>query len=608
MKICDALGTIVRKKKKDSTCHQLYTHFGENLNPDSVLQEYPRPMLKRDSYYNLNGYWSYAITQSNRYPAKFDGKILVPFSPESILSGVNRKVMPDDYLWYEREFVITPEFHAGRIIMHFGAVDQACHIYINRKPVKKHMGGYLPFSAEITEFISLGVNIITVIAKDVSDTSYHARGKQKLKRGGMFYTAQSGIWQTVWIESVPQKYITRLKITPDYDRQRAAFHIITNEPCSGEITIYDNTKIIHSASVQEDGQVILGIPDMKSWSPEEPFLYQVKITMGADCVESYFAMRKYSIGKDKEGIYRLFLNNQPYLFNGLLDQGYWPDGLLTAPSDEALLFDIMTMKNMGFNTLRKHIKIESARWYYHCDRVGMIVWQDMVNGGEIYNTWLICYLPTIFKRMQTQFRDSCYALLGRSSEKGRQEFQRELEETIELLYNQPCIAMWVPFNEGWGQFDADAAFQRAKSLDKTRLVDEASGWFAQKGGDIRSLHCYFNKLNIKDEGKPAALSEFGGYACYIRDHSYSDTIYGYKNFKTTEQLETAIIELYKGEIKKQIPYGLSALIYTQVSDVEDEVNGLLTYDRKINKCGAEKIKEMNDNLKAFYNAFTKNNN
>lgn len=605
MNICAAIGTLFRKRKKDEVHHQLYTQFGESLDPQHVLQEYPRPMLKRDSYLNLNGYWDYAITQSNQYPAAFDGRILVPFSPESVLSGVNRKVMPEDYLWYERKFTIDTDFHKGRILMHFGAVDQACQVYINKKPVIKHVGGYLPFSVDITDSVNIGNNLVTILVKDLSDTTFRSRGKQKLERGGMFYTAQSGIWQSVWMESVPDTYITKIKITPDYDKQRVRFHIFVNQPCTGEITVYENDNVIQSAVVFKDGEVVLGIPEMRSWSPEDPFLYQVTIKMGQDMVESYFAMRKFSIGKDKEGIVRLLLNNKPYFFNGLLDQGYWPDGLLTAPSDEALLYDIMTMKSMGYNTLRKHIKIENERWYYHCDKIGMIVWQDMVNGGEQYDTLLVCYLPTVFKRMQTHFKDCCYGKLGRKSEKGRQEYYRELEETVNLLYNHPCIAMWIPFNEGWGQFDAQVAYQKIKAMDKTRPVDEASGWFAQDGGDIKSIHSYFNKIIIKEEGKPVALTEFGGYACHIDEHSFSDSIYGYKNFNSLPALEDAICKLYMEEIKQTIDHGLSAAIYTQVSDVEDEVNGYITYDRKIVKCSVEKIREMNRQLTEYFDTKTK---
>jgi beta-galactosidase/beta-glucuronidase len=319
------------------------------------------------------------------------------------------------------------------------------------------------------------------------------------------------------------------------------------------------------------------------WSPENPYLYNMVIFAGNDKVESYFAMRKVEIKKDEEDIPRIFLNNKPYFQNGLLDQGYWPDGLYTAPSDEALIFDIQKAKELGFNMLRKHIKIEPLRWYYHCDRLGMLVWQDMINGGEDYNTLLVGYLPTLFPGIVNHIKDSHYKWFGRKSEEGRKEWSEECRETVELLYNSPSIVVWVPFNEAWGQFDAKKAYDLIRELDTTRLVDHASGWYDQKCGDFKSIHEYFHPLKVKVETRPVILSEFGGYACYINEHSYSLQIYGYRIYLTKEDFHKAYQDLLEKEIENLRKLGLSAAVYTQLSDVEDEVNGLFTYDRKICK-------------------------
>lgn len=621
MKLKDAVRTLLFKKK-DNSFNKLYTEWGERLDPDRVLSKYPRPQLKRSNYTMLNGYWNYNITKDSVKPPHYDGKILVPFSPESILSGVNRQVQPDEILWYERPLIIDAKEKGKRLILHFGAVDHMCEVLINYKSVMYHVGGYLPFSADITDYVIEGGNLLTVKVVDRSDTSYHSRGKQKLKRGGMFYTAQSGIWQSVWMEWVPEIYISSLRITPLVEKSILSLEVklsksVTNNykevsfdgrrkqevrpglqrrgsqrprkesGSSGmliRVDIYDRGKKVHSFISK---QAIMNIPikNFTYWSPENPHLYDMVITAGEDVVESYFAMRKVEIKKDEKGISRIYLNNQVYFQNGLLDQGYWPDGLYTPPSDEAMIFDIKQAKALGFNMLRKHIKIEPLRWYYHCDRLGMLVWQDMVNGGGKYNKLIVGYLPTIFPWISGRIRDRKYWLFGRKDAEGRQEWTRECEETVRILYNNPSIVVWVPFNEGWGQFDANKTTEFIRTLDDSRLIDQASGWYDQKGGDFKSIHNYFHPLSYKPDkhDRAVVLSEFGGYACYIPKHSYSPMVYGYRLYSNTDELEKALQSLYQKDINRLKEEGISAVVYTQLSDIEDEVNGLFTYDRKVCK-------------------------
>lgn len=594
MNIKDALRTLLFKEKK-KIYHQLYTEWGEQLDTEHVWEEYPRPQLKRNNYTILNGYWNYSISKIGKKPLEFEGKILVPFSPESILSGVGRQLMPDEYLWYERTFLIHKKFESKRCILQFGAVDQFCEVFINNKKVAEHMGGYLPFSIDITKNIKEGENVLTLRVIDWSDTSYHSRGKQKLKRGGMFYTAQSGIWQTVWMEWVPDYYIHGLKITPLVDQSAVQVELQMNRPLYEDekrkectITILADHKLIQSIT-SPFHNIIIPLEGFEYWSPENPFLYDMVITIGEDKIETYFAMRKYEIKKDEEGMKRIFLNNEPYFQNGLLDQGYWPDGLYTAPCDEAFIFDIEKAKELGFNMLRKHLKIEPLRWYYHCDRLGMIVWQDMVNGGSDYNMLFVGYLPSLFPKLATKWKDKHYGLFSRKSKIGRIEWRAECKRTVELLYNCPSVAVWVPFNEGWGQFDALNAVELIRSIDKYRYVDHASGWFDQKGGDFKSIHDYFHKLDFIPDDRVVVLSEFGGYACYIPDHSYSWQIYGYRIFISKGDLDKGIQKLYQEEVVPLIHKGLAATVYTQLSDVEDEVNGLFTYDRKVCKVSPLKI-------------------
>lgn len=590
MRIKDALANIHKEHASD-TLIQLTTIWGEQLDKNHVWQEYPRPQMKRGNYQMLHGEWDYAIvSKDDERKFKSQGKIVVPFSPEALLSGVQRQLQPAEYLWYQRKMHFTDEEcrkkeKCERCILHFDAVDQQAVVYINGAEVTKHYGGYLPFEVDITEYISENPIILQVRVQDDSDTSYHTRGKQTLKRGGMFYTAQSGIWQNVWYEWVPENYIKNMKITPNYDAGSVSIVIESERAFKNVQIILEDESVDYTVTV-EGNEILLQFAEekFKSWSPEEPYLYQFTLKADEDEICSYFAMRSFTIEKDDRGIVRFFLNHKPYFLNGVLDQGYWPDGLMTAPCDEAFIYDIELAKKTGFNMIRKHIKIEPLRWYYHCDRLGMIVWQDMVNGGSIYNMPWVCYMPTALPFFGAKIKDNMYHMFSRKSEEGRLLWETECKETIEHLYNVPSISTWVPFNEAWGQFDAARVAENVKKQDLTRTVDHASGWFDQKGGDFRSVHNYFRKLVVeKDEKRAFVISEYGGYACHVKGHSSVDRVFGYKKFDSLEELSKAYRELYNEQVCPLIEKGLSGVVYTQLSDIEEEVNGLVTYDRKVVK-------------------------
>lgn len=562
------------------------TPWGENIDIENILPEYPRPQMERDSYINLNGVWEYAITDTEEFPDSFDGEIVVPYSPESELSGVMRSLLPSQTLWYSRSFRLPRDFNRGRILLHFGAVDQTATVYVNGYETCRHVGGYTPFSADITEHLTDAENEIVVKVRDLSDTSYHSRGKQKIKRGGIWYTPQSGIWQTVWLESVPEQYIKGLRITPLFDESEAELLVLSDRDLQCK-AVCDGKEVIFNTN--EPAR--LHIDHLIQWTPENPHLYNLEITMGEDRVRSYFGMRKFSAGRDENGVKRLFLNNRPYFHNGLLDQGYYCDGLYTAPSDEAMVFDIRTAKELGFNMLRKHIKIEPLRWYYHCDRLGMLVWQDMVNGGGEYS-FITATTPLI---TGIHFKDSRYKLFGREDPEGREQYYRELDEMVNHLYNSVSVAMWVPFNEGWGQFDAKTAAERIMRTDTTRTIDHASGWHDQKIGDLKSLHVYFRRFRYNRDrlGRAVVLSEFGGYNYRVEGHCFNEKEFGYRRFDTREELLKAFRDLYLNEIIPAKEKGLCAAVYTQLTDVENELNGLITYDRKVIKFSTDEIKDIN---------------
>ena len=563
----------------------LLTKWGENLNKTAPLGEYPRPQFQRDSYLNLNGEWKLAFTNSEEIPSEFEYQITVPFSPECPLSGVGRVLSHNEYLIYEKQFTLPDGFNRGRVFINFGAVDQIAKVLVNGSFAGEHHGGYTPFTLEITDYLAGGENTLNVIVRDLCEENEYSRGKQKTKRGGIWYSPQSGIWQSVWLESTPQEYIKSVRITPDYDNELVSFEF--DGAKSVEIMVYDGEELIADTT-----DTAIKIPSFKPWSPESPFLYNVVFKYGKDTVKSYFGMRKFSIGEDENGIPRLFLNNQPYFHNGLLDQGYYPDGFLTPPSNEAMEFDIKTVKECGFNMLRKHIKIEPMLWYHYCDVNGILVWQDMVNGGGNYGLE-VSVLPFIGINLD----DTNYKTFRRTSEKARELYYKELKEMIDALYNCPCIAMWVPFNEGWGQFDSAKAYQLLKKWDKTRLVDSASGWHDRGVTDVISKHIYFTPIVVKQGDKPYLLSEFGGLSTRINGHTFNSKMFGYKIYKTEQSLTNAYSKLFNKTIIPQISKGLSATVYTQVTDVEDELNGLLTYDRKVIKINKEVLKTINTKVK-----------
>lgn len=563
----------------------MLTEYGEKLDKTCPLSEYPRPQFVRNSYINLNGKWSCEFTRSDEIPQNFSGEIIVPFSPETPLSGVGRMLMPDEYLHYKKEFDIAPDFNKGRVFIHFGAVDQIATVYLNGVKIGTHTGGYTPFSFEITDCIKEKGNVLNVVVKDFSDTAEYSRGKQKIKRGGIWYSPQSGIWQTVWLESTPETYLKKVKITPDFDREEVRFDFCGQDGV--QTSVYDGDNLI-----AETTESVVKLPDFKAWSPENPFLYKVVFTCGKDRVKSYFGMRKFSVGTDKNGIKRLFLNNKPYFHNGLLDQGYYPDGYLTPPSNSALENDVKTVKSMGFNMLRKHIKIEPLLWYHYCDVNGIIVWQDMVNGGGKYGLE-VSVLPFIGVNLD----DTNYKTFKRTDEKQRESYYNELSEMLDTLYNCPCIAVWVPFNEGWGQFDSAKAYDFIKSVDSTRIIDSTSGWHDRGTTDVISKHIYFTPIKVKAGDKPYVLSEYGGYSHRIVGHTFGSKMFGYKIYKTEKSLTAAYKKLFNNVIIPQIDTGLSAAVYTQLTDVEDELNGLVTYDRKIVKINSEVIRKINERVK-----------
>ncbi|MBD5086387.1 MAG: glycoside hydrolase family 2 [Clostridiales bacterium] len=553
---------------------------------------YPRPQMYRKSYHSLDGSWQYKIIKGNLDSSAdglFDGVIRVPFSPECLLSGIDKSrltngfLQPDEVLIYRRSFPLHEKDKTA--ILHFGAVDYECKVLLNGNLVGSHIGGYTAFEWDVSEFLK-EKNILEVFVVDPSDSQPISRGKQKMEHGGIWYTPTSGIWQSVWIEYTPKTYIKSLKITPNLDEKFVSITVNTNVPCESNIVL--NGKRYPT----ENGVAHVPIPEPREWSPEDPYLYFFDAVCGEDKVHSYFAMRKFSIGKRQDGKPCFMLNNKPYFMSGMLDQGYWSDGLYTAPSDEALIYDIKLAKACGFNTLRKHIKVEPMRWYYHCDRLGMIVWQDFINGGKDKSKAAMLLLAYIRKRV----KDNHYGFYGRDDEIGKQLYYKEMDEIVAQLYNCPSIALWTPFNEGWGQFDSIKVSQYLKSLDNTRLVDHASGW-ADHGGDIKSIHRYIPNLKIpRNEKRPVALTEFGGYSMNIQEHSQLEKVFGYENFNDQKSLDEALEKLWTNEIIPAKADGLCASIYTQVSDVQDEINGIVTYDRQVVKVDVNALKALNDEL------------
>ena len=522
---------------------------------------YPRPQLRRKTWWNLNGEWEFAG----------DRRILLPFCPEAPLSGIGEHFPEGSELRYRRKVTLPPA--SGRLLLHFGAADQRAKVYVNGEPVGEHEGGYEAFTLDVTDAWREGENEITVLCRDdLRDRSF-PYGKQTLKRGGMWYTPVSGIWQTVWMEAVPETYIRALRI----ENRGSSVTIDTGVPLPGTVTVAGL-----GAFPLENGKVTITPENPRFWSPEDPYLYDFTVEIGEDRVESYFALRTLEV-KTLGGYPRLCLNGKPYFFHGLLDQGYWPDGLFTPPAPECYADDILAMKALGFNTLRKHIKVEPEEFYYQCDRLGMVVFQDMVNNGP-YRFLRDTSLPTLgLQKLGDR---------GLNTDKvSRERFQKSMEGTVRQLGNHPCIFYWTIFNEGWGQFCADEAYDRLKALDDTRWIDTTSGWFRGHKSDVDSRHVYFRRVHLRGDGrKPLVLSEFGGKTWRAEGHVFNpEKTYGYGACPDREALEKAVEALYREEVLPCIQRGLCASIYTQVSDVEDEINGLLTYDRRLQKLTPERM-------------------
>jgi len=566
------------------------------------LAEYPRPQFERKDWICLNGEYDYAITGDTAdAPKKYDGKILVPFSVESELSGVGKALLPEQRLWYRRKFTVGKEFSGKEALLHFGAVDWQCSVWVNGKLVGEHTGGYNPFTFNITDVITEGENELVVKVFDPTDAGHQQRGKQILVTKGFWYTATSGIWQTVWLEPVNRCRIDSLRLVPDIDEGVIRINVKRTCKCGGKLyaKVLEGDKVVFDSEIAD--KAAIPVPDARLWSPEAPFLYTLLLTLDCngekDEVSSYFGMRKFSIVKDSAGIPRLGLNNKPYFQRGLLDQGYWPESQLTPPTDEAMIFDIEKMKELGYNMLRKHIKEEPLRWYYHCDRLGMLVWQDMISGGQYIGNVLAGVLPNI----NIHVKDSKYKSFKRDKPEWRQEFKDELFGMIDNLYNCVSICCWVPFNEGWGQFDAKEIGTAIKNYDPSRFVDHASGWHDQGGPEFKSIHKYILPVHAptarRTAGRPIVLSEYGGYSWNIVEHAWNPKrSFGYIMFKNSEKLSAAYKRLHESQVIPLINKGLCATVYTQVSDVEFEVNGIYSYDRKILKLDADTVRAVNAKL------------
>lgn len=576
---------------------RITTPWSEKVNPAHPLPEYPRPQLVRNEWTNLNGLWQYAIVPraEQAMPAAMQGHILVPFAVESALSGVGKTVGKDSVLWYKRSITV-PAIKNKKLLLHFGAVDWLCTVFVNGKEAGTHQGGYDPFSVDITKALKKGSKQeIAIRVWDPSNDGPQPRGKQVKKPEGIWYTPVTGIWQTVWLEAVPTTYIVSTRQTPDVDHKALKAQAVVENVQPGDqvlVTAWDGAAKIAEQTVAPNSEVALPIANPKLWSPETPYLYDLKYSIVrkgkiVDEVKSYFAMRKISMQPDKAGIQRMMLNNQFVFQYGPLDQGWWPDGLYTAPTDEALKFDIEKTKEMGFNMIRKHVKVEPARWYHYCDSLGIVVWQDMPS-GDLGNRW-----------------ESRPGVYGRATDKDRTPesekiYRTEWNEIIQDLYNFPSIIVWVPFNEAWGQFKTREIVNWTMQKDPSRLVNTASGGNFEDVGPIIDLHNYPEPLmpdpDLFGKKRILVLGEFGGLGLPIENHTWQDkNNWGYQSFKNREELLQRYSE-FINRIPNLISKGLSAAVYTQTTDVEIETNGLMTYDRKEIKMPVEKLKELHRKL------------
>lgn len=557
----------------------LTTRWSSKVTPDNVLPDYPRPQLKRAEWWNLNGKWQYAIcSEKEAQPEKYDGHILVPFPVESVLSGVERKVRHDQRLWYRRSFDAAKLTDGRRLLLHFGAVDWHTTVWVNGQRIDEHFGGYDPFTFDITDAIEADKNEIVVSVWDPTDAGIQPRGKQIRRPHGIWYTSVTGIWQTVWLERVPKNYVESLRLTPDTNNSTIELAVNLKAPTDEllNVTIRDEGTTILSQKVNAHSPTKLKIPDAKLWSPDQPHLYDVIIeTSGGDKVESYFGLRSIEVGKDDNGVNRILLNGKPLFQFGLLDQGWWPDGLYTAPTDEALRYDLEVTKGLGFNMVRKHVKVEPARWYYWCDKLGLLVWQDMPSGDK----YIGGDEPDIFRTNESA-----------------NNFMRELKAMVNTHHNHPSIVMWVLYNEGWGQWDTKNVTQLLKQWDPTRLVNSASGWIDRGVGDVHDIHRYPGPaMPALENDRAVVLGEFGGLGLALPQHVWqADRNWGYRSYPDAEDLSNAYQKLVT-KLHFLVGKGLSAAVYTQTTDVEIEVNGLLTYDREVLKLPKE-IAQVNAKL------------
>lgn len=571
---------------------RISTQWSEQVNPDNVLPEYPRPIMERTEWKNLNGLWDYAIIEKGKHtPSVFDGKILVPFAVESSLSGVAKTVGAEKELVYRRSFEVPSSWKGKKILLHFGAVDWKTDVWVNDVKVGSHTGGFTPFSFDITEALQGKNNTLQVKVWDPTDKGYQPRGKQVSRPEGIWYTPVTGIWQTVWLEPVSESYIQDLRITPDIDNSLLSLKALVKDATSKdlvEVKVFDGQQLVAQGKSINGECVQVAMPEnAKLWSPESPFLYTLKVSLKqggklVDEVSSYAAMRKYSSKRDANGIVRLEVNNKPLFQFGPLDQGWWPDGLYTAPTDEALLYDIQKTKDFGFNMIRKHIKVEPARWYTYCDKLGIIVWQDMPSGDRNPEWQNRKYFEgTEMKRSAES--EACY--------------RKEWKEIMDALYSYPCIGTWIPFNEAWGQFKTPEIVEWTKQYDPTRLVNPASGGNHYTCGDMLDLHNYpAPELYLYDAQRATVLGEYGGIGWVVQGHIWEpDRNWGYIQFNSSKEVTDEYVK-YAEKLYDLIPRGFSAAVYTQTTDVEVEVNGLMTYDRKVIKLDEKRVCEINRKL------------
>lgn len=571
---------------------RISTQWSEQVNPDNVLPEYPRPIMERTEWKNLNGLWDYAIIEKGKHtPSVFDGKILVPFAVESSLSGVGKTVGAEKELVYRRSFDVPSSWKGKRVLLHFGAVDWKTDVWVNDVKVGSHTGGFTPFSFDITEALQGKNNTLMVKVWDPTDKGYQPRGKQVSRPEGIWYTPVTGIWQTVWLEPVSESYIQDLRITPDIDNSLLSLKALVKDATSKdlvEVKVFDGQQLVAQGKSINGECVQVAMPEnAKLWSPESPFLYTLKVSLKqggklVDEVSSYAAMRKYSSKRDANGIVRLELNNKPLFQFGPLDQGWWPDGLYTAPTDEALLYDIQKTKDFGFNMIRKHIKVEPARWYTYCDKLGIIVWQDMPSGDRNPEWQNRKYFEGIEMKRSAE-SEACY--------------RKEWKEIMDALYSYPCIGTWIPFNEAWGQFKTPEIVEWTKQYDPTRLVNPASGGNHYTCGDMLDLHNYpAPELYLYDAQRATVLGEYGGIGWVVQGHIWEpDRNWGYIQFNSSKEVTDEYVK-YAEKLYDLIPRGFSAAVYTQTTDVEVEVNGLMTYDRKVIKLDEKRVREINRKL------------